>query len=47
MFTANIDSGVGGFTAFKYNEIINELVDKSTRFRQVCNSTFVPDYKLL
>ena len=33
----NIDSGVGGFTAFKRNETINELnVVKSTRLKQVC-----------
>ena len=32
-----------GFTAFKRNEIINELnVDKSTHFKQV-STTFVPD----
>ena len=37
--TNNVDSGMGGFTAFKWNEIINdiyEVADKSTCFRQVC-----------
>ena len=34
--TNNIGSGVEGFTAFEQNWIINEIVDKRARFRQVC-----------
>ena len=35
--TNNIDSGVGGIYGVKQNEIImNEIVDKSTLLRKVC-----------